>query len=705
MNRQLTFKMPFKRIGKAFSRLREKLLSGKRLLVIFIPFLFIFCLISSCSLNPQSSSEEPVEPLVTGKETLRGEPLLRGRFSILNPEMEIFALSVSSNGKDILFSSEARTISKLDDEGNLRWEITSEGLPVCASLTEDGRFAAVGTDEGTVYFLREDGHILWQTSFQSRIEHIVLNKNGDTLVLSVPGEKDNILYCLDRWGTILWEMETGLLQELYFTAGEEIYYLEKEKSGGSLKAVREGELIWEKDALLAAFSAEGDYFGLYNGVELQYYRLEMDGYPSQLCSFSPRGEKEISWLGLTERGQYLLAYNALAVGKNNLWVFNRDGLLLWERRIPSGALLSFSSSGERIVASSWQEYSEDFSKVIVLNNYGDILQEVEMGSRIEKNVLSNDGGILVLAGSDGNLFILEIPVDGAVTQKNHFEGEEQAKTIYRPLTFGKPERESYLKLFFFDEDANNLIPINRLVKAAPHLFQTAVDELVKGPRRSSGLSRTISKDVHIEAIVQEDIVYVDLPAELDKLGGTTQVAGLIDSLVLTLSQFSSVQGIQFLLEGEKVSVFTGEGFMIDKVFSPLRLGEKPALYLPCRSGDRYYLLPREAGKSMEPVDLANEVLRHSYPFLSVKPELKEMRIEGKEIVLDWEASFTEIFPPEGSSEEKALAQLFTDALLLTLTENLLPDRLVFLVEGELWAPPEDYTLSMELQRPFFINPE
>ena len=177
MNRQLNFNAPFKRAEKTFFRIREALLPGQKRLIIFV-ILVIFCLASSCSVKPQSSLEEPVEPLVTGKEALRGEPLLRGRFSIPNPDMKVFALSVSSDGEDILFSSEARTISMLDNEGNLRWEITSEGLPVCASLTEDGRFAAVGTDKGTVFSARRRSYSL-AVSFEDKIEHIVLNKNGD----------------------------------------------------------------------------------------------------------------------------------------------------------------------------------------------------------------------------------------------------------------------------------------------------------------------------------------------------------------------------------------------------------------------------------------------------------------------------------------------------------------------------------------------
>jgi len=715
MIRQRKLVTPLKRqAGKTIFRIKRKLSFTKRLIMFFITFLFVFSALSSCSQNPPHSSlEEPIEPLVTGQEPLQGELSLRGRFSVLNPEMKVFALSVSHNGEEILFSSEARTISKLDDEANLLWEIASEGLPVCAAVTEDGSFTAVGTDEGKIYFLREDGHILWQTSFNGGIEHLVLNKNGDKLALSVSEEKKSTLYCLDKWGSLLWQMETDPLQALSFTSGEEICYLEKGESDGIFKVIREGDLLWEKEAQLAAFSAEGGYFVLYNGIELQYYRLGPDGEPSCLWSCRTGSEKEINWLGLTEKGRYLLAYNTFAAGNNNLWVYNHDGLLLWGRRIPSGALLDFSSSGERIVASSWQEYSEDFSKIVVLDNCGNILREMEMASRIEKNALSGDGNILALAGSDGNLFILETPDAGSLAGENgnleekngKSENGEQAKTLYRPVTFERPEGESYINLFFFDEDARNLIPVNRSVKAAPQLFQTAVNELVKGPRSSSGLSRTISKDINIEVEVKEGLVYLDLPAELNRLSGSTQVLGLVDSLVLTLSQFSSVDGIQFLLEGEKISVLSGEGVAVDKVFCPCRLGDKSHIYLPYRSGDCYYLFPRENNGVKDPLDLANAVIRESSAFLPVKPRLREIKVHEKEIILNWEASFTELFPPGGSSKEKALAELFTDALLLTLGENLPPDRLIFQVEGEFWTPPEDYTLSSEISRPFYINPE
>ena len=675
--------------------------------------LLILPLLTSCEQKTQPLSlDKPVEPLVAGTETQLGELNLRGRFSVLNPEMKVFSLSLSDEGESILFSSEARTISKLDDEGNLCWEISSSGLPVLAALAADGAFAAVGTDQGEVYFVSDDGRILWEKVFPGEIKHIMINCDCDKLLLSVTEETGNILYCLDRWGSLLWERQTGSLLDLFFVSEEEIYYLEEgaEQSASCLIAVRQGELIWEKEALIASFSVEGTYFAIYTGSTLEFYNLDQDGYPDLLWTTPMGSEQEINWLGLTEEGRCLLAYNTYSLVNNNFWAYNREGSLIWEQRIPGGALLDFSFSGERVVASSWQEYSEDFSKVIVFNGSGKILQEFELASRIEKIDLSGDGNILALAGNDSNLFILEIPVseendgnDDIAAERN--ENDEEIKSVYLPVAFERIEGERYITLFFFDEKASILIPVNRSVKNTVQVLQTAVNELVKGPRRYSSLSRIIPKEAVIEVTEQEGLIYLNLPAELSRLSNPVQLHGLVDSLVLTISQFSSVNSIQFLFDGEKIDVLGEEEINVEEPFPPRRPADKPLLYIPCQSGVHYYLVPQEITGLQDPESIVNMVILKSAPFLPGKPHLKEIYAGEREIVLDWGASFAELFPLDADSEKKALSELFIDALLLTLTGNMGSDHLTFLVEGEPFLPPEGYTFSTDLKRPYYINPE
>ncbi|NLL58121.1 MAG: GerMN domain-containing protein [Firmicutes bacterium] len=291
------------------------------------------------------------------------------------------------------------------------------------------------------------------------------------------------------------------------------------------------------------------------------------------------------------------------------------------------------------------------------------------------------------------------------------DAPEAGKELYSPVTFTSLAEELYITLYFYDESATRLVPVSRSIKNTPQVLQAAVNELVKGPRRLSGLSRTIPKDAVIEVTCEEGIAFVDLPEELNQLGDPRQIKGIIDSLVLTISQFPSVEGIRFLVEGKEERLFGAGGFKIDGVFPSRPPGKnKTMLYLPFRSGGRYFLLPREAvqlgDKFNTPGDLLKILLEESRQFLPVAPELKEIKASKEEIILDWDASFQQLFPPEGTPEEKTLAALFLDSILLTLGSNYQQNRVVIYVEGEPWKPPSGYPSPvMEFSYPFYINPE
>jgi hypothetical protein len=172
-----------------------------------------------------------------------------------------------------------------------------------------------------------------------------------------------------------------------------------------------------------------------------------------------------------------------------------------------------------------------------------------------------------------------------------------------------------------------------------------------------------------------------------------------------------VEGIRFLVEGKEERLFGAGGFKIDGVFPSRPPGKnKTMLYLPFRSGGRYFLLPREAvqlgDKFNTPGDLLKILLEESRQFLPVAPELKEIKASKEEIILDWDASFQKLFPAEGTPEEKTLAALFLDSILLTLGSNYQQNRVVIYVEGEPWKPPSGYPSPvMEFSYPFYINPE
>jgi outer membrane protein assembly factor BamB len=670
---------------------------GKGLhLFITLFFTLVLLLMAACNpAAPNSTSGVPVEPIVADQEGINSDAVLKGRFSIINPEMNIYALDVSSSGSDILFSSDTGSVSMLDDHGRLRWEIFLEGLPTFALLTTDGNFAAVGTDKGKVFLLDNKGQIIWKEELDGIIELLSVAPGGEYLAVSLEKEQKNILRLYDRFGNLIWERFTAPLLKINLFATGELYYLEKGEKNNTLLALddRGGEL-WSLPLSQVSFSSCG-YFAVAGvGEQIYYYSLKEEDEPAVLWNVSPGAE--ITWFGLTENGENVVAYSAPSCGSSNLFAYDKSGTLLWERKIPAGALLQVSRFGRRIVATSWQEYSEDFSKVLVLDAGGETLQELEMTSRINKMAFSDDGSILALAGSDGNIFVLDISVP--VTEKNGDEAQE--KSLYSQVIMGNPAGEQYLTLYFYDEQALHLIPVNRNIKATANIIQMAVDELIKGPCRLSGLSRTIPKDAAINATFEDGIASIELPEELTRLFSPAQKAGIIDSLLLTISQFSFVNEVRFIIGGEET-----------KIFSPRRLEKEGMLFfIPHRVGERYYLLPREVVKLKDkintPDSLVNTLLDEYRVFFPELPQVKKVYIKSDEIILDWDSSFRNIFFTEAGAERRELVALIVDSLLLTLAGNLEPPRLQFFVEGVPWMPPAEYAhLNLELKRPFYINPE
>ena len=678
---------------------------------LLVVILSISLLASACSFSPGVSpggEALPVEPVVPGLENAGGTLLLKGRFSIINPETEIYALSLSRHGRDILFSSDARSVNMLDNEGHLRWEVFLEGQPISAALASDGSCAAVGTDCGCLYLLSDDGRILWEIDLDGSVQQVVLSSDGASLAVLLQEAEERYKLCVfEQWGALRWEKEVLPLQDLQFLPGDRLAYLEEVEQGGRLVLLEDEETIWQEEARCAAFSDDGGFAALYQDDHLKFYQLPGNS-PRLLWDSSIAAE--ITSLVVTEKGEKLLAYSNFSGTGNNLFAFKKGGVPLWEKKIPAGALLQTSRYGEKIVASSWQEYSEDFSKLLILDEQGQSIQELEMASRIVKMVLSRAGNILTLAGNDGNIFILDVAAPGASLKNLEHGNAERQENLYNPVVFHRTAKENYLHLYFYDENALHLIPVSRKIKNSSGFLQTAVNELVKGPTRSSGLSRTLPKDTAISVTLEDGLATLDLPAELNRLGGTKRVTGIIDSLLLTVSQFSAVENIRFLIEGETASSFSAEGLSIEKPFPPRTLEDKKVFYLPYCSGERYYLLPRESvslsGKSDGYRDLLGILLTENKCCLPVTPVLNSITRENEWIVIDWGPSFKNIFPWQGTPEEKARAALFSDSLLLTLGSNFHCKGIVHLVEGRFWEPPPGYpSLRQEYKRLFYLNPE
>ena len=114
-----------------------------------------------------------------------------------------------------------------------------------------------------------------------------------------------------------------------------------------------------------------------------------------------------------------------------------------------------------------------------------------------------------------------------------------------------------VQVFFESEASGCMVPITRTVFSNEDI-DTAVLELLKGPREDSGLAACIPKGVGLISVKQSDgVVTINLSKEFQKVmeqadGG----AAAVKALVLTCSQFEGVKEVKLQVEGKDFELDT-----------------------------------------------------------------------------------------------------------------------------------------------------
>jgi len=110
----------------------------------------------------------------------------------------------------------------------------------------------------------------------------------------------------------------------------------------------------------------------------------------------------------------------------------------------------------------------------------------------------------------------------------------------------------YFKSYSADGNYSYFVPVTRMVPPSDELIKTAVQELIKGPSSEMNLVATLPKDTQVlDVIRDESHVTVNFSKEIEGYGGgLDQEQALVDSVVLTVSQFPGVSQVSLQVEGE-----------------------------------------------------------------------------------------------------------------------------------------------------------
>jgi germination protein M len=122
--------------------------------------------------------------------------------------------------------------------------------------------------------------------------------------------------------------------------------------------------------------------------------------------------------------------------------------------------------------------------------------------------------------------------------------------------------------------------------AAPEVGRGAMEALLDGPEgieTEMGMGTEIPEGTELlDLDISDGVATVDLSGEFDDGGGSLSMQVRAAQVVFTLTQFDTVDTVQFRLDGEAVEAIGGEGVMVDGVdrsdftnVTPLVLVESP----------------------------------------------------------------------------------------------------------------------------------
>jgi germination protein M len=114
-----------------------------------------------------------------------------------------------------------------------------------------------------------------------------------------------------------------------------------------------------------------------------------------------------------------------------------------------------------------------------------------------------------------------------------------------------------------------LVSVERAIPSTPGIAQATLRELVDGPSAADetlidGIATSVPADTLVLGInIDDGLATVDLSREFESGGGSFSMFSRLAQVVYTATQFPTVDAVEFMLDGQPVTVFSGEGIEID----------------------------------------------------------------------------------------------------------------------------------------------
>ncbi len=134
------------------------------------------------------------------------------------------------------------------------------------------------------------------------------------------------------------------------------------------------------------------------------------------------------------------------------------------------------------------------------------------------------------------------------------------------------EKTTVRVYFFLGSFVDNagLVPVLREIPKTPAIGSASMVALLEGPNDDElgarpAMYTAIPEGTRFLGLsIKDGVATVDLSREFESGGGSASVLGRLAQVVYTLTQFPTVKGVKFELDGEPVGAFSGEGVILDQ---------------------------------------------------------------------------------------------------------------------------------------------
>lgn len=219
------------------------------------------------------------------------------------------------------------------------------------------------------------------------------------------------------------------------------------------------------------------------------------------------------------------------------------------RTIPKGTRLKDSYVSNE---TAFLDLTHEFSK---LSNAKDAARAVK--------------SLCLTVGSLSGVKEVQILVEGKPVEEIHGVAMGQIMQHSWANYFGQDEEGSKYIVYFSDPTATYMVPLTYVSETDEKIPLKAVEKLIAGPEDESLIS-TVSPGTGLLGLeIGDGIAYVDFSGGImGSEAGLEQEARFLESLLLTLGQFSDIKGVQILVDG-KTKEYLPKGTPIAIPLQPL----------------------------------------------------------------------------------------------------------------------------------------